>query len=96
MPLIEKPFGLTITKFQKVGERQFTARVSLEGVTVDVEYMDGSWKQVVRKAPRSREMVRREVPVGVAAALCDRLPRELRMRKCDLPKPKTADESVAA
>lgn len=87
-PTLPRPEGLTITQFRQVGERQFKARVSLGGATVDVEYTDGSWKQVVRQAPRSRTWVRREVPVAVAAALCDRLPREMRVRAADRPKPK--------
>jgi hypothetical protein len=83
-----------ITQFKQVGPRQFTARVTVDNVTVDVEYMDGSWKQVVRDGPRKQSFHRREVPVFVAEALQEKVPRELRLRACDRPQKKP--QAVAA
>lgn len=93
---IDRPEGLTITKFEQVGPRQFTARVTLDGVTVDVEYVDGSWKQVVREAPRVQRFRRKEVPVSVAAALQQKMPAELRMRACERPKKKLRAEDLVS
>lgn len=75
-----KETRLTITKFTEVGQRHYTARVSLNGETINVEYRYGSWMHVVD------ENTLREVKPFVAEALQEKMPRDMRLRACDRPK----------
>lgn len=61
---------LTITKLERAPEGFWRARVTgADGVAVPVDRRYGAWFAEVRKAPRSRTMVRRDVLPHVAAAL---------------------------
>lgn len=63
-----RPF--TITKVQRHPEGgHWTARVSCDGVTVDVDRRYGSWQANVRRSPGARSFARRFVLPHVAAEL---------------------------
>jgi hypothetical protein len=67
-----RPFTITAVRCDAAGV--WRARVTdADGVTVDVDRSSGSWQALVRRAPRSRDFVRREVLPHVALALQDRV-----------------------
>ena len=65
---------LTITKLTLQPEGYYTARVSSNGQTFNVDNKFGSWQAEVRNGPRQRSFCRRDVLPRVAAALQDKLP----------------------
>lgn len=68
--------GLRVTQLRRDPTGGYwTARVSLDGTTIDVDRCDGSWMASVRRAPGHRTFVRREVLPFVAAVLQDRVRR---------------------
>jgi len=65
---------LRVTKLQRhTDDGYWTARVNLNGVTVEVDRQHGSWQATVRRAPGHRTFLRRDVLPYVAAALQDRV-----------------------
>lgn len=65
---------LRVTQLHRHPEHGYwQARVTIDGVTIDVDRRYGSWQATVRRAPGQRTFVRREVLPFVAAALQDRV-----------------------
>lgn len=87
-----RPF--TITMVRRDPEHGFWRARVTNGVTVDVDRRDGSWKAEVRTESGSRTFVRREVMPHVAAALQDRV-RPLERAERDAAKAE-ADAAKAA
>ena len=57
-----------ITKLERA-ERGWTAHVSVDGDTINVDCRYGSWQAQLRVRPGAREFVRRDLHPAVAAAL---------------------------
>ncbi|MCA1571201.1 MAG: hypothetical protein LC798_12960 [Chloroflexi bacterium] len=75
---LQAPEGIIITKFRREpGEDFYRARVSLNGVTVDVDSRYGAWMGDARTEVRGRRE-RKFVAPGVAAELSRRLRRHER------------------
>lgn len=59
----------------------WSARVSVDGATIDVDRRHGSWQAVVRDAPGKRSFHRVEVVPALAALLQKKVgPREKQLR----------------
>jgi hypothetical protein len=76
--LDRRPF--TITQVRKDADGAWRARVTADGVSIDVDRRCGSWLATVRVAPGRRTFERRDVLPHVAAALQAKLPPEERGR----------------
>lgn len=72
-PALPRPEGLTITKLERNGDGIWTARVSLNGQTINVDRRYGSWQALVPDERRGNKPVRREIRPEVAAALQDKV-----------------------
>lgn len=86
------PTLIRITKFTKVTDKHYTARVTASGETIEVEYIYGSWWAIVHDGSGTKH---RELAFWIKEALQEKMPLELRRRACELPKSKASEAAAA-
>lgn len=64
---------LTITKLRRCDGGWWTARATIDGVTVEVDCRYGSWQAEVRAAPRVQQHVRKDLDPSVARRLQEKV-----------------------